>query len=420
MVRQLLPIIALLVSCAFLLAGSGLHGILLPVRGQIDGFSTFQIGWIGTGFAIGFTAGCIFVPRLVRRVGHIRTFGSLAALLASTMLLTAMFVNPPAWVVFRAISGLCVSGSYMIMESWLNERMTNENRGAIFSIYMVVSQVAMMGGQYLIVIADPRLDTLFMVAAILYALALMPTALSTAQSPAPLTQVELDLGALFRNSPVAAAGSILSGIIASTWGSFAPVYGQQSGMSSAAIATLMATAMLGAVIFQYPLGRLSDKIDRRYVMLLAGFIGAVSGFALSSYSGEGIGSVSFFAWIVLYGGVIYSIYSLNVAHANDMGDAEDFVKISSGLLILFGIGTMAGPLLAAQMMSHFGIGALFLTTTLAHIAYAAYAYYRTLRREQVADQLSFQIVPMARSQTPETYNLDPRSDAEAYAEQSEE
>ncbi len=420
MVKQLLPIIALLASCAFLLAGGGLHGILLPIRGQLEGFSAFQIGWIGTGWAVGFTLGCILVPRLVRRVGHIRTFSTLAALLSTVMLLNAMMVSAPAWVVLRAIAGLCFSGSYMIMESWLNERMTNENRGAIFSIYMLVSQVAMMGGQYLIIFADPQQNTLFMMGAILYALAVVPTAMSKAQSPAPLTQVNLDLMALFRNSPVAAVGSILSGIISSTWGNFGPVFGQQSGMSSAGIATLMATAMVGAVIFQYPLGRLSDKIDRRYAMAIAGTIGAVSGFALSRFTGDAIGSTGFFVWIVLYGGVIYSIYSLNVAHANDMGNAEEFVKIASGLLILYGIGTMIGPLMAAQMMAIFGNNALFLTTTLAHLAYASYAFYRSLRRAQAEDQVNFQSVPMARTQTPETYNLDPRSDAENYADRSED
>lgn len=422
MARHLLPIIALLVSCAFLLAGGGLHGIILPVRGQMEGFSTFQIGWIGTGWAVGFTLGCIWVPRLVRNVGHIRTFSTLAALLSTVMLMNALVVDAMIWILLRAIAGLCFSGSYMIMESWLNERMTNENRGAIFSIYMLVSLAATMGGQYLIIFADPKLDTLFMMGAILYALAVLPTAMSRAQSPAPLTQVDLDLMALFRNSPVAAVGSILAGIISSTWGNFAPVYGQQSGMTAAGIATLMAAAMVGAVVFQYPLGKLSDKIDRRYAMVLAGCVGAISGFALSTYAGDGIGSNSFYVWIVLYGGVIYSIYSLNVAHANDMGNAEDFVKIASGLLILYGIGTMIGPLMAAQMMAEFGIGALFLTTTIAHLAYAAYAFYRSLRRAAVEDEdhVDFQVGPLARAQTPETYQLDPRSDAETYADQGED
>ncbi len=419
MARHLLPIVALLASCAFLLAGGGLHGIILPVRGQLEGFSTFQIGWIGTGFAVGFTAGCIMVPRLVRRVGHIRTFSTLAALLATVMLLSALFVNAYAWIFFRAVSGLCFAGSYMVMESWLNERITNENRGAIFSIYMLVSLAATMGGQYLLIVADPKLDTLFMMGAILYALALVPTAISTAQSPAPLHQVDLDLVALFRNSPVAFVGSIISGIISAAWGNFAPVYGQLSGMSLTGIASLMAAAMAGAVIFQYPLGRLSDLTDRRYVMILAGGIGATSGMMLSTFSGVEIGGNAFFFWIALYGGVIYSIYSLNVAHANDMGDPEDFVKISSGLLILYGFGTMIGPPLAAQMMNIYGTGALFLTTTLAHFAYAAYAFYRTLRRGRADEQITFQAGPLARTQTPETYQLDPRSDAEAYAEHSD-
>ncbi|MEM7302566.1 MAG: MFS transporter [Pseudomonadota bacterium] len=416
MLRQITPIASLLMGAAFLLAGGGLQGILLPVRGQVEGFTPLQIGWIGTAYAVGFTAGCIVIPHIVRRVGHVRVFGALSALLSIAFLGSAIVVNAPAWALLRAISGLCFAGCYMVMESWLNERISNENRGFIFSVYMVVTQIAMMGGQYLLVVADASADTLFMLGAILYSMALLPTALSKAQSPAPLTQVNLDLIKLYRNSPAAAFGAILSGIISSAWTNFAPVFGQQAAMSAAGIATLMALAMIGSVAFQFPLGRLSDMVDRRYVMGFAGILGAVLGFVLTAFAAQSNYSIGFYTSIVLYGGVIFSIYALTVAHANDHADPEDFVQTASGLLILFGFGTMAGPLLAAVMMDIFGPSGLFTTTTIAHFMFAGYALYRTFRRDQAeeADRSDFRVVPMTRAQTPETYNLDPRSDAEYY------
>ena len=224
MIRQIFPITALFLSTAFLLAGGGMQAILLPVRGQLEGFSPSLIGLIGAGWAVGFTLGCIIVPRMVRRVGHVRTFGALAALLATSVLLNGLVIEAYSWIVLRALAGFCFSGSYMIIESWLNERISDENRGAMFSVYMIISQGAYMLGQYFLVLAEPEKETLFMIAAILYALAILPTALSKAQSPAPLTEVKLNFPRLFKNSPASVIGAFTAGMIAGAFGSFAPVF----------------------------------------------------------------------------------------------------------------------------------------------------------------------------------------------------
>jgi len=421
MIRQIIPILALLGGMIFLMLGTGLHGILIPVRGNMEDFSSFQLGWIGTGFAIGFTIGCILIPRLVRRVGHVRTFSTLTAILSVSVLLNALFIDPILWSILRGAAGFCVAGCYMVAESWLNERVSNEMRGSMFSIYAMTTMIAMMCGQYMLVIAEPTKEFLFMLAAILYALAVVPTAVSKAQSPAPLTNVNLDLPQLFKNSPAAFVGAILCGVISAAWTNFGPVFGQQSEFSSAGIATLLAAAMTGSILFQYPLGKLSDMIDRRYAMALAGLIGIATGTLMTWLSQAGETGWLFYLAAVCYGGVIYSIYSLVVAHANDFADSGDFVKVSSGLLILYGFGTMAGPLLAAYAMDIFGPSGVFTTTTFAHIAFAGYAIYRSFRREQVEeeDRTDFQTVGIARTQTPETYNLDPRSD-ELFGEESEE
>lgn len=412
MARQVLPILALLVGMVFLMMGAGLQGILVPVRGQIDGFSAFQLGWIGTGYAAGFTIGCLVIPRLVRRVGHVRTFSTMTALLSVSMLLNGLVVEPIAWAILRGIGGFCIAGCYMVAESWLNERVTNEQRGSMFSLYAITTMVAMMGGQYLLIAAPPTVTTLFMIGAILYALAVVPTAVSTAQSPAPLTKVDLDLGALFRNSPAAFVGAILSGVISSAWSNFGPVFGQQIGLTSASIATLVASAVVGSILFQYPLGKLSDRFDRRYIMVLAGIIGIATGSLMTWLNDIGIHGTIFFVAIAAYGGVIYSIYSLVVAHANDYAEPGEFVKTSGGLLILFGFGTIIGPLMTAQLMDMMGPSGVFTTTTIAHLAFAAYAFYRTFRRQRLPDEekVDFHGTAFARAQTPESYVLDPRSE----------
>lgn len=412
MFRTILPILALLGGMVFLMMGNGLHGILIPIRGQVEGFSSFQLGGIGTGYAVGFTLGCLLIPRLVRRVGHVRTFSTMTAILAASILLSGMFVDYAFWSGLRAAGGFCTAGCYMVAESWLNERVSNEQRGSMFSLYAITTMGAMMGGQYLIVIADPQKETLFMVGAILFVLAVVPTAVSKAQSPAPLNSVELDLPRLYRNSPASFTGAILCGIISSAWSNFGPVFGQLSGMTSGSIATLLAAAMAGSILFQYPLGKLSDLIDRRYAMAIAGLIGIVTGSLMTWMAEQGSYTWLFYLSVIAYGGVIYSIYSLVVAHANDFAQPGEFVKISGGLLILYGFGTMVGPLLTALMMDWIGPSGVFSTTTMAHFAFAAYAIYRTFRRRQASedDRSDFQTVGLTRTQTPETYSLDPRSD----------
>ena len=410
--RHLVPISALLLGMFSLMAAGGLHSILIPIRGGLEGFSNFQIGFIGTGYAIGFTAGCILVPFIVRRAGHVRTFSALVALLAANILLCAMLPNAWVWLVLRMAAGFGFAGCYMIAESWLNERVSNAQRGFVFSVYAIVAQGGMMAGQFTLGAAEPSVDTLFMLGAILYALAVVPTAISKAQSPAPLTRVKLDVRTIFTRSPVAFMGSILSGVISSAWMSFAPVYGQGVGLSNTAIASLLAVAMLGSVVLQLPIGRLSDVIDRRYAMVLVCAMGAGLGTLLTTLTLSGSFGWLFYGAIAAYGAAIYSIYAVVVAHGNDYASPDDFVETASALLILYGAGTMIGPLVTAQLIDSFGVTGMFTTTTVAHAALGVYALYRTFRRAAPDQSQDFAQLPAGRTQTPETYALDPRADAE--------
>ncbi|MCQ8781106.1 MFS transporter [Mangrovibrevibacter kandeliae] len=406
----ILPIFSLLTSTLFLMAGAGLEGILLPVRGSIEGWSPYEIGLIGTGYAVAFTLGCIFVPPLVRRAGHVRTFTSLAALLAIAVLLHALNVHPIAWIFIRGLSGFALAGCYMIVESWLNERVTNETRGTVFSLYMVVTMVGMMGGQYIMPLSRPELTNPFMICAILFAFAVLPTALSKAPAPKDLTTATMDLPLIYRNSPAAAVGVFLAGINAGAWNSMSPVFGNKLGFSTAEIATLLVATMAGGIVCQFPLGRLSDRFDRRYVMALAGTIGfAVS--ILTLVSGLNTPLPLFGAAFVL-GAVLYPAYSLAVAHANDYAADQDFLKISSGLLILYGFGTMGGPMVAASLMDGYGPSGIFLAVGAGNAAFALYAFYRTFRRSAppVEEKSDVPVIPVTRPQTPTTLALDPRAE----------
>ncbi|ENR90829.1 hypothetical protein C981_00553 [Brucella abortus 78/32] len=412
MAGQLLPIAALLASTFLMLLAGGLAGILLPLRGGMEGWSTTTIGWMGTSYSLAFTIGCIFIPHLVRRVGHVRVFSALLTLLSMALLFHALVVNPAAWMIFRGIAGFSLAGSYMIIESWLNERVTNESRGMIFSIYMIITMVGLLLGQYILPFGNAATQTLFIICAIIYASALLPTALSSAQSPNPLTQVSLDLKGLYRRSPAAVVGSFIAGIVAGTWNFLAAIYGEMNGLSTFGIATMLASAMIGGAIFQYPLGRASDFVDRRYMMILAGAIGFTLSFIMVLF--HPTSPYTLYAMMFLFGSVVFPIYSLNVAHANDYADASEFVKISGGLLIVYGVGSVLGPAISGPLMDVIGANGFFATMAIAYCIYGLHAWWRIYRLERpaISDQKTeFKFHTPDGQSTPETMQLDPRAES---------
>ena len=419
MIQSVRSVASLLLSTFFLLAAMGLSGYLIPIRAVAEGWSTFTISLIATGYAIAFTASCIITPRLVLKVGHVRVFGALTTIMAMSFLLHSLVVHPAAWVLTRAMAGFSIAGGYMIIESWLNEKVSNENRGALFSVYMMVSMSAVMVGQYIVPLGDPIGPTLFIVCALICSMAVMPTLLSSAQSPQPLTQVKFDVPALYRRSPAAVIGTLLAGLIASAWGGLGPVYATQLGLSTAEGASMLAIAMVGGAIFQYPLGRASDRMDRRRVMIFAGFIGMIACAITVTFGVDN--RIIFFAGMLFLGTVLFPIYSLNVAHANDHAEPDEFVEVSSGLMITYGVATMIGPLITGAAMDSFGPHALFAVIAICFAAYSAHAAWRISRREQAPEEMRSDFLPMAAmpDQTPQSAELDPRSDP-AYGEQSDE
>jgi MFS family permease len=409
MASQLLPVAALLLSSAFLLMAGGLHGLLLPIQGSIAGFTTFELGLIGTGWSVGFVLGCLVMPGVVGRVGHVRAYGVMASVAAVVILLNLLVVSPTAWILTRALSGFCFAGAAMVVESWLNERASRENRGTIFSVYQMVNFAASTAGQLLMVITPPSEFFFFAIGAILYCLAILPTALSTAEHPRPLKTTRLDIRRLYRNSPVSAVGCFLIGMVNGAFGTLGAVYANRIGLPVADVALLMAGAVLGGSLIQFPLGWLSDRMDRRKVLIGIAVCAIVIALLIVLFQPR----APFFVigLVVIFGAAIFPMYALAVAHANDFAAADEFVKIAGGLLLLLGFGTMLGPIFAAEAMDRLMPEGLFVFSAIVHLILALYILFRMSRRAVPfnAAREGFQGLPVIKTATPESVVLDPRA-----------
>ena len=401
-------------SSALLMIAGGMHGLILPVRGAEEGFSLLALGLIGTGWSIGFISGSISVPHLVRRVGHIRAYAVMAAIACMTILLNLIFIHDAAWIFLRIFSGFCFAGAAMVVESWLNEVSDNESRGTTFSIYVSVTLFASTAGQMIIAVTGVAGYIPFVLAAIAYIAAVLPTAVTRTPQPAPLQTVSLDVGLLYKTSPIAVVAAFSVGMANGAFGTLAPVYGIERGFSTATVAYLMSLAIVAGAIAQVPLGRLSDRIDRRMVIMGVAIIGSVAGILTILFNpGE---SVLLYVLFAFYGLAAYSLYAIAVAHANDFADDGSFAKIASGMLLILGSGQMLGPIVASLTMQWLGPVTLFLVPVVFHGALATTAYFRMRIRDAApaVDRAPFQPMPSERLVTGETLNLDPRSEENGF------
>ena len=412
MTRMLLPIFALILGSASLMMAGGLNGLILPLRGSEEGFSTFSLGLLGTGWAIGYMGGCLAVPRLVRRAGHIRTFAVMAACASASVLLSILILHPSAWIPLRALAGFSFAGAAMIVESWLNERTEASYRGRVFGAYTMVNLLATTAGQMLVITGDPNGYGLFVVAALLYTFSLVPSALTRTEQPQPLVETSLDIPKLFRNSPIAVIASFLIGIANSSFGTLGVVFGEAIALDIPSIALMMSLSLLAGSALQIPVGMISDRFDRRLVLIgLAVFAACVDLFFIIFRPDSASVVIPAAA---LFGGAIYAMYPVIVAHAYDHAEPGDYLKISGGLLLMFGAGGIAGPLLAGAIMAINASIGLFVTTLAAHLALSGYAFYRMKQRPAVtgSGKTGFVGLPPERLSTPGSAAFDPRVEVE--------
>lgn len=374
----IVPIVALLSSVAFLLMGNGLQGTLLPVRANMEGFGAIDIGVLGSCYFVGFIIGCLYGPHLVRRAGHIRAFGAMVAFAACVVLGHALVVESIVWWFLRAGTGFCFAVLYMVIESWLNEKSTNENRGSIFSVYTIVNLTVITLGQLMLMVEDPRNFPLFAIAAILISLAAIPLALTTAQAPTPLVAAKIRVRHLYNLSPVGIVGCLAVGLANGTFWALGPVFAQRDGAGTQDVALFMSVVVVAGAIGQWPLGKLSDHMDRRKVIILSALGAALAGVGLV------IVGLAWEDWLLipafLFGAFAFPIYALNVAHLNDFIKPGGYVEASGGLLLAFALGAAAGPLIASPIVDRFGTESLFAYTAAIHIALSLFTGYRMLRR----------------------------------------
>ncbi|MGR3493384.1 MAG: MFS transporter [Shimia sp.] len=405
MLRSLLPVAALLLGSGLLFFAGGIHGLILPLRGGAEGFTASQLGLLGTGWAIGYISGCLLAPTLVAKVGHIRVFGVMCAIAAITVLLQALIVSPWPWILVRGIAGFCFAGAAMIVESWLSDRATPQSRGRIFGIYSMVNLLAMTGGQLAISLGDVSSFTFFAIAAMIYATALIPTALSTSQAPPPLTQVRLDIKALYRNSPVAVVGVCLVGLANGAFGTLAAVYADRVGLAVATIALFASIPVLAGAACQIPVGYASDRMDRRKVLAATVVVAIIASalFIVLVPEGRTLNLI----FVGVFGAAIFAMYPVIVAHANDHAPPGTAIQVSGGLLLTYGAGSIIGPLAAGYAMASYGPRALFITILIAHVVMLAYTLWRVTRRAAVIPEAkgTFQPTAPTRNETPGTVAL---------------
>ncbi len=377
------PIAALLLSAAILLMGNGLQSTLLPLRAEIEAFSTFNIGVLGSTYYIGFAAGCIWAPRLVLRVGHIRTFTDMVAIASVAPLVHNILPSAVLWWLVRAVTGFCLAALFMIIESWLNEKATNENRGVVFSAYTIISLTVVTLGQLMINLSEPGSFIPFSLAAILVSLAAVPISLTRASSPAPVQTVKIRIRYLYRLSPVGVIGALLVGAQQGAFWALGPIFAVRIGFDIFEITIFMSAAVIGGALGVWPLGKLSDRLDRRKVLLGACFSAAVVGLAirvLYPTLGSGVLILS-----MLWGMSAFPLYSICAAHLNDHVEGGGFVEASSGLLLTFAAGAIAGPIIVSPFMTLITPYALFGWMAFFEIALAVFIVYRMRIREAVSE-----------------------------------
>lgn len=378
---SLRPLIPLLATAGILIGGNGLQGTFISLRALEEGFSTSMIGVVGTGYNIGFAIGCIYITRLIRATGHIRTFSALAAIASAASILMLLFINPTAWFAMRLVQGICFAGLFAVVESWLNAKVTNATRARTLSVYRFVDLGAVTLAQYAIPAVGIGGFELFAIISMALTLSLVPISLTDRSSPEAPEDVRFDIKVLWKVSPLATVGCIVVGLTNSSFRSLGPIYADGIGMSVTAIATFMSVGIFAGVVLQYPLGHYSDKLDRRLVILVATFGAFAAGLFLAFVAGTN--PWLNFAGIFAFGAFAMPLYSLCSAHANDHAAPGQHALVSAGTLFFWSLGAVIGPLFASFMLDLFGPRALFVYMVVVLFGFMAYTLSRMMIREGV-------------------------------------
>ena len=380
---------ALMLGMMLLMVGNGLQGTLIGIRGEIEGFSTIELSIVMSAYFVGFLGASQLVPELIRRVGHVRVFAALASFISAVLIAYPLLTNPIFWSLGRVVIGFCYCGVYITAESWLNNSVDNEKRGQALSLYMIVQMVGIVSAQGVLALGNPNGYSLFIIISILVSISFAPILLSISPAPAFERTKLMTLSRLFISSPLACVGMFLLGGVFSAQFGMSAVFGAQIGLSLSQISLFVASFYIGAMIFQYPIGWVSDKMDRRLLILLISAASA-TGSASAYFAGGYFFALVFAAFLV--GGLTNPLYSLLIAHANDFIEYEDMASAAAGLLFVNGVGAVSGPIIIGYAMNAYGPEIFFVIIALLMATLAIYAGYRMTQRATVSDTSSYAAV----------------------------
>lgn len=390
--RALAPV---LFSAAVLLAGNGLLSTVIALRGRAEGFSESTIGIFGAAYFLGFLFSSWGSIYLIRSAGHIRVFAGLAAAGAAAILCMLLWIEVEVWIAARVVLGFAFSGITTVLESWLNGMTGNKSRGRLLSIYRVVDLAAVTGGQYLLPVVGVEDFRIFVVCAVFFCVALIPVSLSNLRSPEVPATVRFDIRAVWAMSPVACAGCVAVGMANSAFRNVGPAYALEVGLDVTEVATFMSLFIIAGAFSQFPIGWLSDRLDRRIVIM-----GATVGASCASLSAvllTDLHPYALFASIALFGAFALPLYSLSSAHANDHCPDGKFVTLASGLLLFFAAGAIIGSPSSAMLMEFFGPDAFFMFICGVHAAFLLFVLYRRTRRAAIPRHLRSTFVGLLRT-----------------------
>ena len=374
MIRTLISISSLLIGYAFFLSGNAMLTTLLSLRAQIENFHLIQIGIINATYFLGLYAGAKFTDRLVSRIGHGRAYAIFASIGSICALLHALLLNPYMWMVIRLGTGFCIAGLFMVTESWLNSRATRTTRGQILSMYMITHYLAAGIGQLFIPFADPEGLKLFVIAAIGFSLSLIPVLVTRLIAPPIPSRQKFNIREIYSYSPVAMTGALCCGLIGSALYGLAPVYTKGIGMSYETTAHFMALVIFSGVLLQWPIGRLSDRIDRRKLMAISCFISGLLAIAVLVSAQAHI--LIFLTAAALFGAFSFTVYPLALAHMNDATPEGKLLYAAGGMLTAFSVGAIVSPIIATTAMELIGYNALFMYFALIFVMYALVVFWR--------------------------------------------
>lgn len=367
----------LLLGVMLLMVGNGIQGSLLGIRGGLEGFSTFEISVVMSAYFAGFLIGSQLAPSMIRKVGHVRVFAALGSLISAILVVYPVAPDWIVWSALRVLIGFSFSGIYITAESWLNNVATNETRGQALSAYMIVQMLGIIASQALLNVAEPTGFTLFVIPSVLVSLAFMPLLLAPTPAPTFDQTQALSFRALFRISPLGCAGMLLTGGVFSAMFGMAAVWGQMKGLSVRDISIFIGALYVGGLVLQYPIGWLSDRMDRRKLIMGLSVLAAVVMFLATL---PGLPFVALLVAALLLGGITNPVYALLIAYTNDFLEKEDMAAASAGMIFLNGFGAIFGPLVTGWIMGHVGPSGFFLFIGILYVALAGYAIYRMTRR----------------------------------------